>query len=395
MSRALLEWNSLGPRLVEFGMATHWSLRCIMPFLIVLVAGADSANAQEKASTTLLQIGITHSERLPELPPDQQVGQVFDGFEPPPLPSQKAQQAITQTKQSAQQSVKTAPLRIDPRSGLGAWQNNASAIKPTPKVMPPKMAPGYVKPPQQHRPSQAEIQAALKAYASYRNPRGVPPPTVLQPQSLMPQSGMLGATVNRQSQNMLNGSASSGQAYAGGSKNSGIAKAPSQIRFKIPAWMAGVWQRSDSNELRRVSLPSGKQLKAAGHNIARVKDTFGTYRDQNGQIWQVFDPLHATVTIDRGPEIDYHSVTAYNIIVSGSDAPVVAVRATHVIVSKSTHRVVSSFQDEEMNTYSKTLDGRLRTESSVKVFDAKGRPQLLTTALSMETQIAPFSGPVR
>lgn len=98
---------------------------------------------------------------------------------------------------------------------------------------------------------------------------------------------------------------------------------------------------------------------------------------------------------DRGTAIDYHTVTAYDIIANGSDAPVVAVRATHVIVSKSTHRVVSSFQDEELNTYSKTDDGKLRTDSSVKVFDAKGKPQLLTTALSMEVLTAPFSGPVR
>jgi hypothetical protein len=158
--------------------------------------------------------------------------------------------------------------------------------------------------------------------------------------------------------------------------------------------MAGVWQRSDSNELSREQLPSRKQLKPAGRTIASVKDTFGTYRDESGQIWQVFDPRKATGSIDRGTNIDYHSVTAYDIIQSGSDAPVVAVRATHVIVNKSTHRVVSSFQDEELNTYSKTPDGRLRTDSSVKVFDAKGKPQLLTTALSMEALTAPFSGPV-
>jgi len=194
---------------------------------------------------------------------------------------------------------------------------------------------------------------------------------------------------------MLNGSASAGHFSSVRHDISGTVKSPKERRFKIPAWMAGVWQRSDSNELSRVSLPSGKHLKPAGHNVASVRDTFGTYRDESGQIWQVFDPRKATGSIDRGADIDYHTVTAYDIIINGSDAPIVSVRATHVTVSKHTHRVVESYQDEELNTYSKTADGRLRTDSSVKVFDAQGKPQLLTTALSMEAPVAPFSGPVR
>jgi hypothetical protein len=164
--------------------------------------------------------------------------------------------------------------------------------------------------------------------------------------------------------------------------------------FKIPSWMAGVWQRSDSNEVSRVLVASGKALKPAGHGVASVKDTFGTFHDENGQIWQVFDPRKARGSIDRGSQIDYHTVTAYDIIVTASGAAVVVVRATHAMVNKSTHRIVSAFQDEELNTYSKMPDGRLRTDSSVKVFDAQGKPQLLTKAISAEVRLAPFSGPL-
>ena len=383
----------------RLGTALYSRARCLMPFFLLLVTIGDSANAQEKPSTTMLQMGISHSEILPALPPNQQVGQVFDGFDA----HEEAQRVIPQTKQSVQQSVKTIPVRSLPVRSSGAWQNNpkgaaAPSQRSTAKAMPPKIPPGSAKPLARSRPSQAEIAAAIQAYASQRNPHGLPPLQVSQPQSLMLQSQMqtgLGTSVNGRSTSMLNGYGWSGQTYSSRMRNSESVKSPTEIRFKIPAWMAGVWQRSDSNELSRVSLPSRKQLKAAGHNVASVKDTFGTYRDESGQIWQVFDPRKATGSIDRGADIDYHTVTAYNIIVSGSDAPIVAVRAAHVIVSKSTHRVLSSYQDEELNTYSKTPDGRLRTDSSVKVFDAKGKPQLLTTALSMEVLIAPFSGPVR
>jgi hypothetical protein len=165
-----------------------------------------------------------------------------------------------------------------------------------------------------------------------------------------------------------------------------------QKNFKIPAWLAGVWQRSESNEIGRV-LADGKQLKPAGHTVANVKDTFGTFRDQTGQIWQVFDPHKATGSIDRGSAFDYHTVTGYDIVLVGNDAVVVVVRAAHAIANKTTRRISQSFQDEELNTYTKMPDGRVRTDSSVKVFDAKGKPQLLTRAISMEVRIAPFSGP--
>jgi hypothetical protein len=371
--------------------------RYVMPLLLSLATVAGKTDAQENPSSTLLKIGVTHSEVLPELPPNQQVGQVFDGFDVQAAQNAKAPQAVPQAKQPVQQSVKPTPPPNQMIRVPGAWPANFKGMKAAPlatttKSMQPRIAPGYSKPAAQSRPTKAEIAAAIQAFASQRNPRGVPPPSAMQQSQL--HAG-IGTSGYGRSTNRLNGSASSAQSNSSVQKNGGSTISPNEIRFKIPAWMAGVWQRSDSNELSRVSLPSGKQLKAAGHNVAGVRDAFGTYRDETGQIWQVFDPRKVTGSIDRGTAIDFSTVTSYNIITGGSDAPIVAVRATHVIVSKSTHRVVSSYQDEELNTYSKTLDGRLRTESSVKVFDAKGKPKLLTTALSMEVQIAPFTGPVR
>jgi hypothetical protein len=379
------------------GTALYSRALGLMPFFLLLVTIGESANAQERSSTTLLQAGISHSEMLPALPPNQQVGQVFDGFNEQPNLNEEAQEAIRQTKQSVQQPLKTTPVQNLP----GTRQSNPKSAaappqKSTAKAMLSKMRPGSAKPPAQ--PSQADIAAAIQYYANQRYQHGAPQQHVSRPQSSTLQSQTQTGTrtsANGQSTSMLNGYGWSRQACSSSQRNSSSVKSPAERRFRIPAWMAGVWQRSDSNELSRVSLPSGKRLKAVGYSVAGAKDSFGTYRDESGQIWQVFDPRNATGSMDRGTAIDYHTVTAYDIIISGNDAPVVAVRATHVIVSKSTHRVVSSFQDEELNTYSKTPDGKLRTDSSVKVFDAKGKPQLLTTALSMEALIAPFSGPVR
>jgi hypothetical protein len=228
----------------------------------------------------------------------------------------------------------------------------------------------------------------MRAYAGQRNLAGQAQSQSGRPQQAVLQTGILRST-NPQSQ-MLNGSATSVQSTANRQR-----MAYKEEGFKIPSWMAGVWQRSDSNETSRVLLTSGKKLQPAGRGVASVKESFGTFHDASGQVWQVFDQRKATGSIDRGPNIDYSKVTDYNIIATADGATTVVVRATHAIVNKNTHRIASAFQDEELNTYSKMPDGRLRTDSSVKVFDAQGKPQLLTKAISTEVRLAPFSGPLR
>jgi hypothetical protein len=155
-------------------IALYSRTRYLMPFVLLLVTIGDSANAQEKPSSTLLRIGVSHSEVLPELPLNQQVGQVFDGFDVQPAQNQKSPPVIPQAKQSVQQSVKPNPMLQIP----GAWPSNfkgvaATPLKSTAKPMPPKIPPGYPKPPAQTRPTKAEIAAAIQAYASQRNPRAI------------------------------------------------------------------------------------------------------------------------------------------------------------------------------------------------------------------------------
>lgn len=171
---------------------------------------------------------------------------------------------------------------------------------------------------------------------------------------------------------------------------------PSRIkRFKVPDWMAGVWQRSDAREVSRIELPSGKKLNPVGNQVARVKDIFGSYRDANGQVWQLFDPLKASGQVDRGVSMDYHRVHGYELVITGPRSVVVEVRATHTMVSKVNRRIAKVYQDEELNKYTLASDGRLVTDSSVKVFDMEGKPFLLTRTVSSEIRVPPKNWPPR
>lgn len=162
------------------------------------------------------------------------------------------------------------------------------------------------------------------------------------------------------------------------------------VQFKIPDWLAGKWERSHSIETQRTELPSNKALKPAGLTTAKSQDVFGTYRDKTGQIWQVFSSDHATGEIDRGEFVDRHTVTKYNLDVLNARTAVVEVRAFHLIVSKKTQRIVQSYQDEEFNTYNLLGEGVVKTDSSVKVFDGDGNPQLLTRGSSDVVRISRF-----
>lgn len=168
-------------------------------------------------------------------------------------------------------------------------------------------------------------------------------------------------------------------------------KAPAK-KFVIPNWLAGVWERTQSTETSRVNLATNTHARTSGISVAKVTDKFGTFTDAQGRIWQIFDPRKATGQIDRGNFMDYHRVSTYDLITRGDKIAIVEVTALHLVVNKKTQKIISSFQDEELNTYTQLADGQLRTDSSVKVFDAHGKPIYLTHSTSLESRIAPFKG---
>ena len=130
-------------------------------------------------------------------------------------------------------------------------------------------------------------------------------------------------------------------------------------------------------------------------NRAKVKDVFGTYRDASGQVWQIFNPLKAAGQVDRGVSMDYHRVHGYDLVITGPKSVVVEVQATHTMVSKANRRIAKVYQDEELNKYTLAPDGKLITDSSVKVFDLEGKPFLLTRTTSSEIKVAPKNWPPR
>ncbi|CAN5552913.1 hypothetical protein BH11CYA1_BH11CYA1_08290 [soil metagenome] len=159
-----------------------------------------------------------------------------------------------------------------------------------------------------------------------------------------------------------------------------------RVQIKIPPWLAGQWQRTETNELSRKQLPSGKELKPIGKQSAKVTDTFGGFKDRRGNVFMVV-PLGAAGAVDRGFAVDYHRVKKYELVLDGTNSAVIKVQASHQVVSKKDKRVVEAYQDEELNRYTLVRDGLVKTDSSVKVFDQFGQAKLITRAVSTERRV--------
>jgi hypothetical protein len=118
-----------------------------------------------------------------------------------------------------------------------------------------------------------------------------------------------------------------------------------------------------------------------------VTDAFGTYRDKNGHIYQLFDAHAPAGQVDRGATIDIEHVFDYRLKVLDNKRALVQAKAWHVQLGKFDKRLITAYQDEEFNVYTSLGPSKLRTDSSVKVFDKFGKPTFITQSFSSETRI--------
>jgi len=353
-------------------------------------------------SSHMLLGGVTHSEELPPLPDQLKTGNVFTESSLLPAPAPAPARAVAPS--SMPTAANAVPQTAQPRPQQHPVIPLAQPIRtPTQQIKPPAPAPAYKPSTQlnaktvksnamQSQLAVKQLNAYLKQHARLGNvgTAGLQNLTNRTQMNMRPSP----ATMNGKTLAASASASASKSAYASQSAssrptlNAGIKTNVPLRRFRIPPWLAGTWSRIDSTEISRTQLPGNKVLKAAGKTTTRVTDAFGTYRDSQGIIWQVFDPTKTSGSVDRGANIDYHTLSSYDLQATTDQQVVVTLRATHVVVNKLTHKIVMSYQDEEINSFNRINATRLRTDSSTKVFNFKGKPTLLTVANSFENKTA-------
>jgi hypothetical protein len=352
----------------------------------LLLSGSIPLSAQEQGKSTVLQGSVQHSENLPPLKLEEITKQIslrreVDLSAPPNAaiqnkPPNTAEPKPTQSRLPVQPAVQA---QLKPSQQPAANQTRAPGNSPAAKSVPSKqtnlkqfntkyekvaMGGGlYAVVPTGQDGQAFRLQAASAAAASAAAARAAAARNASQ------NSAKLGALALLQS---------GGQAkLKGGAQLNASASAR---RYEVPMWLAGVWQRKQMVETSRTQLPSGKQQRPIGLSIARVTDNFGTVKDKEGHIYQLFDPEHSSGQVDRGNTVDVERIL-------DDKRVLVIARAWHAQLKKNNHQIVSAYQDEEFNTYTSLSPGYLRTDSSVKVFDVHGKPTLLTKSVSNELRI--------
>jgi len=303
---------------------------------------------QEKNSFKLSG-GITHSESLEPLPESERVGAVQGAASAAAIPTV----AIP---------ANNPPALVNPYRKSSASSSTSPAVSNPAAINPAVSNPVVSTSTSQHTqtPTETESQARQRNLLLYSRTPHIDPGQALYKKRLREAA----------EQNTL----------------ATAVKRPGKLQIKVPFWLAGQWQRTESNELSRKELPSGKELKPIGKQAARVTDYFGSYKDRRGNVFMIV-PLGAAGAVDRGFAVDYHRVKKYEMILDGKNSAVIKVQAVHKVVSKKEKRVVESYQDEELNRYTLIRDGLVKNDSSVKVFDQLGQAKLITRAVSTERRV--------
>ncbi|MBN8661990.1 MAG: hypothetical protein J0M35_16600 [Candidatus Obscuribacter phosphatis] len=307
-------------------------------------------SSQASSSTFTLSGGISHSERMEAIPEGERVGTFFSG-----------------DFSSVARSNNFAGNNLERKGQSSPNPNLPSAAKQRPSA--PVSTPRFSTAPTVDYSMIGVEEARRQAYL-----KSLP-------------AGSRDQAAADAGKAALTGSALKGSAFTGSALKGSALK--NNAKIKVPHWLAGTWERRETNETSRFDLVNKKALKAVGRQAARVVDVFGTTKDKNGQVYMSI-PLNAAGSVDRGGFIDYHRVLSYQLVETGKNSCLVKVQARHSVVDKASRRVVQSYQDEELNSYKLVAPGLLRTDSSVKVFDEKGSPILLTKAISNERRIKGF-----
>ncbi len=332
-------------------------LALTIALLPVQAQARDQERVQEQGqekNAFKLSGGITHSESLEPLPESERVGAVQGAASAAAIPAVAIPAhnppALVNPYRKSSSSSSTSPAVSNPAASNPAVNN--------PAVSNPVVSTSTSQ--QTQAPTETESQARQRNLLLYSRTPHVDPGQALYKKRLREAA----------EQNTL----------------ATAVKRPGKLQIKVPFWLAGQWQRTESNELSRKELPSGKELKPVGKQAARVTDYFGSYKDRRGNVFMIV-PLGSAGAVDRGFAVDYHRVKKYEMILDGKNSAVIKVQAVHKVVSKKEKRVVEAYQDEELNRYTLIRDGLVKNDSSVKVFDQLGQAKLITRAVSTERRV--------
>lgn len=148
---------------------------------------------------------------------------------------------------------------------------------------------------------------------------------------------------------------------------------PNNYWFKIPSWLAGEWKEGEFHITTRANLKTGSLSPPFTTHSAEIVHRWGVQVDRSGQIWDCRQcPFNQKVVNSDGKLQGYALTTTYSASIEPDNPFRIHRVFTLTNIDQAGDRVSSSWQHDQIQTYSPQDRDTIRFESSTKVFDENG-----------------------
>jgi len=165
---------------------------------------------------------------------------------------------------------------------------------------------------------------------------------------------------------------------------------PDNFWHRIPNWAGGTWH-TETNEVyfyydyrTKDKIYPDKTIKARGD------ETIGWQKDALDNTWEFV--YHDYVTVSECNKYwSVHFVKSAELESGDDDSYTMHYMGINAHVAMSDRRIISTSQNESIQTYTLQQPGIIKCTGSIKTFDSEGNPISLQKNLVFKTRVSPYA----
>jgi len=165
---------------------------------------------------------------------------------------------------------------------------------------------------------------------------------------------------------------------------------PNNNWILIPDWLAGTWQFKTETVTSLTALVKRKYPPTPFNIHNEFTKKFGYQKDKNGGIWDYLKvPFSYTTTLDEGLKA-YFVDSELEVLSTTSDSTIRRLFGMDSVYSPKDQVISLTQQKECLNRLSPMGDNLIRIDSSTKIFDMHGKPEVTKESNVIGSLIKPF-----
>jgi hypothetical protein len=165
---------------------------------------------------------------------------------------------------------------------------------------------------------------------------------------------------------------------------------PNNNWIQIPDWMAGTWQFKSETVTSLTSLLGQKFPKPPFKIHNEFTKKFGYQKDKNGGIWDYLKvPFSYTTTVDDGLKA-YFVDNELEVLETTSNSTIRRLFGMDSIYNPVDQVITITQQKECLNKLTPMGDNLIRIDSSTKIFDMNGKPEVLKQSNVIGSLLKPY-----